>query len=321
MLTAIFEADCIVAPCIRNNPFPILDGGRHTGIYGGGIYTKNGFLNIGVQRYGNECVLNGHPDFVQPTQTIDQQIIFGGYIFDHYGHFILESTARLWAKKYFQQCKFIFTSIEKRPLAKFQYEILERFGDYEIVYNDAIQCSSLVIPSPSFVMGNPIEEEIANNYLRQMLKPNVNDIFSKKNFYLSRAHQQKRRCVNEAEFEIGLEKLDINIVYPEELSFFDQVYLFSNASLIIGTLGSAWHTLLFASPKENCTRVYLDFLDTWGDTYKQVEDITAGEMFRIKCMNLYGGKDEGFGLYNSNFEIDIDLALDEIRNLMERTDE
>jgi len=313
MLTCIFENKCIIAPFIRDNPFANTEGGRHDGRYGGGIYTENGFLSIGVERYSKECLLNGHPDLVLPDKKIEQTVIFGGYIFDHFGHFILESTARLWAKKFSPKNKFIFTST-KKALHSYQLEVLELFGDYEIVYRNSIFCNSLIIPSPSFIMGKPIQDMGANDYLREEFKRQVVNNCSKKYIYLSRANQSKRKCINEIDFESELIKLGVKIVYPENLSFLEQIELFSNTSLIIGMLGSAWHTLLFASPNSSCKRIYLDFLDIWKASYKFIEEKSIGKMYRIKCMEP--ADQSILNPYNAKYLLNIGLAVSEIKKIM-----
>jgi hypothetical protein len=312
MLGCNFFKRATVAPITRRQPFDEVFGGGHSGSYGGGIYLEdNSFYPVGVERYGRECVLNGHPSEITPVRREKEKAIFGGYIFFHYGHFILESTARLWARQFFPVEKYVFIAQENAKLYQQQIDCLKIFGNYEIIYDQAICYEDLIIPQPSFLMGKPIESKGALDYLRFKALDIKSDIFSGKKIYLSRGKINKRKCINEKDFDNRLNELGFLTVYPEEMSFYDQINIFNNAQLVVGMLGSSWHTLLFASPKDTSTRIYLDFRNNWGDSYGFIEEKTPGMVIYTKCLDRVS-QDET-GPYNADYSINIEMALDEIK--------
>jgi capsular polysaccharide biosynthesis protein len=301
-----------IAPIIRHQPFEEIFGGGHSGSYGGGIYMENNIFHpIGVERYGRECVLNGHPPEVVPVRHEKEKVIFGGYLFMHYGHFILESTARLWARQFFPVEKFVFIMQERASLYQQQIDCLKIFGNYEIVGDEAISYEDLIIPEPSFVMGKPISFKGSLDYLRYKFKSIKSEYFSGEKIYLSRSKINKRKCNNETDFENELRDLGFLILFPEEMTFYDQINIFNNAKVVVGLLGSSWHTLIFASPEINSTRIYLDFRNNWGDSYSFIEEQTQGKSVYSKC--LIRLSHDNTGPYNADYSIDIPMALNEVK--------
>lgn len=62
--------------------------------------------------------------------------------------------------------------------------------------------------------------------------------------YISR-RKSSRSPTNEIELEDTLRKLDFDIIFPEELDFSQQVFLFSNASIVISPHGAGLSNMLF----------------------------------------------------------------------------
>lgn len=65
--------------------------------------------------------------------------------------------------------------------------------------------------------------------------------------YLSRSNVKRRHC-NEDDFLPILEKMGFITLYPEKLSFVQQLYYFSNAAYIISPTGAALTNLIFVNP-------------------------------------------------------------------------
>lgn len=64
--------------------------------------------------------------------------------------------------------------------------------------------------------------------------------------FLARSHG--RRSYNQAEVAVLMAEFGVETVYPEKLSFKEQVKLFNSASLIVGPSGAAWANMLFVAP-------------------------------------------------------------------------
>jgi len=307
----------ICAPILHRKDFENTYDGKHSGSFGGGLYTEeNVFIPIGVTRYGQECLLNGHPETIAAPTKYIEKAIFGGYLFEEFGHFIIESTARLWVKKYFPDLPFIFIQHKNYAnLYTYQIELLSIFGTIEFVNKEPIKVGELILPTCSMVMGESISHDGPSKILRELIKPNIGSEFSGRQIYITRKNINKRKCINEDDFEKELIALGLEIISPENLSIVKQIDLFSNAKLIVGLLGSAWHTLLLGTPQIDCKRIYLDFIDQWGDTYKLIEDVSDGYFLRSKCL-FAEGKGDANKAYDIEYKINIDLALTEVKKFL-----
>lgn len=67
-----------------------------------------------------------------------------------------------------------------------------------------------------------------------------------KKIYLSRNRYPRRRLLNEDDILPVLAARGYEIVYPEELSLFEQIALFSSADYVIGNMGAAFSNLAFS---------------------------------------------------------------------------
>lgn len=117
---------------------------------------------------------------------------------------------------------------------------------HETSVRSTITTSRMVLPSMPSRSGNPAPE--VRHYLRrQFLEParNVRKSFPRR-IYISR--RKTRRILNEEELFPLFQKLNIETVRPENLSFLEQVALFANAELIVAPHGAALTNLLFSAP-------------------------------------------------------------------------
>ena len=63
------------------------------------------------------------------------------------------------------------------------------------------------------------------------------------------ARGNSRRDYNQNTLINIAENLGLNVIYPEELSFREQVQVFNSAKLIVGASGGAWANIIFCQPK------------------------------------------------------------------------
>jgi len=69
-----------------------------------------------------------------------------------------------------------------------------------------------------------------------------------KNIFLARKTMANKRLVNEEDVSNILINYGFEVIYPENLSFREQVQVFGNAQVIIGTTGAALTNLIYANP-------------------------------------------------------------------------
>jgi capsular polysaccharide biosynthesis protein len=81
-----------------------------------------------------------------------------------------------------------------------------------------------------------------------------------KRLYVSRARCGRRHLQNEAECQPILERYGFETVYPEELTFVEQISLFHQAEAILGPHGAAFANLAFC---KKGTKVVEIFNEGW----------------------------------------------------------
>ncbi len=73
-------------------------------------------------------------------------------------------------------------------------------------------------------------------------------LFPKRRLFVSRKNSSKRRCINEDILYDSLKKLGFEFIALEQLSVFNQLKLFSEASIIVSTHGAGLSNLLACKP-------------------------------------------------------------------------
>jgi len=113
----------------------------------------------------------------------------------------------------------------------------------------------LVVPSPMALLrpyrsgeAKP-DDHLINpagiRWLREKLLPKA-ERGPLRRIYLSRARQARRRLLNEDQVLALLVRCGFEVVYPEKLSFREQLNLFANAEAVIGLAGSAFSGMIFS---------------------------------------------------------------------------
>lgn len=101
------------------------------------------------------------------------------------------------------------------------------------------------------VVSDTYQAEFAVNWLRQsILNTSTQECKHKPEsfIYLARkGNSGLRKNISEQDITLQMKLLGFDIIYTEDLSFIEQVRLFSNAKLIVGSAGSAYANLVFCS--------------------------------------------------------------------------
>lgn len=152
----------------------------------------------------------------------------------------------------------------------------------------------------------------AINYVRDSVFKALNISDNKKKsrkLFVSRKTSDYRQLLNSTEIEDILVAKDFEIIFPENLSFFAQVKIFSEAEVIIGQSGAGMANIIFA-PK-NCKVLMLagDAANTNLHGFSllaQVLGVNFNFLFG-KVVNSIG-----VNLLHADFYIDTKLLLDEV---------
>ncbi|MTH80108.1 glycosyltransferase family 61 protein [Paracoccus aestuariivivens] len=211
-----------------------------------------------------------------------ERVLFAGYYFNHYGHFITESLARLWA---LDQCGnvdkiiFVMGGVVPGQLRDgvIKTIIPENAPEIEIV-EQACSFDEIIVPQSGFVIRKSFNE----NYWKWLRKLSADIMESDQHnsidtpLYLSRSAtpETRRYAYGEKELEAGLKKAGIRVVQPEKLSFSDQVKIVSEHKTVIGLEGSQLHSLLFTMGKKKS--IQLDFRKV-NPNYLLIDDMLGNE--------------------------------------------
>ena len=143
--------------------------------------------------------------------------------------------------------KFVFHRLLQLP---FQKETLNILGIppskiIETTFHPHIKAKTLIVPSAT---SEPFPSKWACNFLRNKFLSRTTKIYKKNYIYISRKKASKRNVINEEELVTFLESCGFGTVILENLSFLEQVALFSQAKVIVAPHGAGLTNLVFCSP-------------------------------------------------------------------------
>ncbi len=178
--------------------------------------------------------------------------LWGGLLWMHFGHFLVESTARLWALDNPDTPIDGILFAPKRPrngseVHAFQHEFVTLMGtDAPVVCLDApARVERLIVPGQGFGLGSLIEG--TQNYRDAIARNFAKDIKAKgpEKLYISRSQLPDGRgnLIGEAELEAYLEKQGYAIYHPQKHDLTAQIETYKAARHIIAAEGSALHLL------------------------------------------------------------------------------
>lgn len=192
----------------------------------------------------------------------DEEVVWGGAIVGHYGHFLTESVARLWAvldggPK--AGTPIVFVAPQDKSTG---HEWLAGFGGQRILLSaeETRRFTRVFIPDPAWQLNGWLAPEMRDVHLRVRdgivagRDPCTSED-GKRMIWLSRSQQPAdRRPYDEALLEWIL-KDHVRIVKPEALPLADQIGAFESCDLAAGVVGSAFHTLLMAKEMPACVYI------------------------------------------------------------------
>lgn len=198
----------------------------------------------GVRRRGREYVLEP-PTKVTPQARIDAAV-FGGFLFDHYGHFLLESLGRLWFADASRDTPIVWIAGTGGTWQPWMVGLADLIGigsDRRLLNAEdgPLEVGSLLIADQGFEV---------NRYLHPWLLDRLavvpaDDSGGGGHIWLSRTGLGEFAGVDEeADIERRLAAEGWSIVHPEELTIDEQGRLLASAVHVAGIEGSAFHTLL-----------------------------------------------------------------------------
>jgi hypothetical protein len=216
-------------------------------------------------------------DFTSIAKRLNGEFLFGGIIFAHFGHLLVETFSRLWA--FFESdlpILFIDAPHSNNQLFWRLVDTMNFPRNRIVLVSESATVSKLHVTPPGFSIRRAIDLNNVRYFERVSSMLGGEENTDPRPVYLSRSKIGRDRRYHFG--EIVLEKLiasrGVDIVHPQELTLTNQILLLKSRKNVFGFTGSAFHTLLFCKAKKNV--VYLGTRPP-NENYRLVES--------IKCNN------------------------------------
>jgi len=217
--------------------------------YSDGNYCPNG------ETWRNNKRMTGKPDVIPKVEkTLSGRWLWCGSLFDHFGHFLVESVSRLWAINLLKDLPDGLCYIPKRPqrngeLLAFQDAVLAAYGlDIPVhVVKETTQVDELIVPGQAFGLGDVItgtaemKEAFHQRFGRDIASHGPERLYVSR----SRLDAKAGGIVGERELERLLVSEGYAVFHPQDHDIATQIAHFKAAKKIIFADGSAGHLFAF----------------------------------------------------------------------------
>ena len=245
-----------------------------------------------VQSASNEPQQVAIPDNLD---VVEQPVVFVGAVWPHYGHFITDGMSKLWALDRISGLPLL---MQARPSVRehgcsYIHEIFARLKLGE---------RGLIMPTRPTLFRKVLAAKAAFQHTfrlydcHQIPHLKVADSILAEDdgmascpekIYLTRSglKSRERKAAEELELEERLRMNGFAVIAPERLSFAGQVRMFNAAKWVAGTIGSAFHTCLFAHPKPERAL----FMLTWekiNARYLMIDEMTEQRSHYLNCVTV-----------------------------------
>ncbi|MBY5977656.1 glycosyltransferase family 61 protein [Phaeobacter italicus] len=217
-------------------------------LYSDGSYCAHGAL---WRKHRPITIAPDVPDSI--NQTLTGRWLWGGVLWAHFGHFLVESSARLWALAHLKSQVDGVLFIPKRPdvgeeTRGFQREFLRLMaGDLPMrAVAEPTRVEELVVPGQGFGLGKitagtpRFRNAIHSRFAREIRPDGPEKIYISR----SRLGLRKGGLLGEEQLEALLVGEGYEIYHPQEHSLSDQLARYKAVKYVVAADGSALH--LFA---------------------------------------------------------------------------
>jgi hypothetical protein len=274
------------------------------------VYDDHGVLiRSSVSRGGVGAIKSGTPperiDAAQAERSpVVDKALFGGIVScGHFGHFLLESLSRLWPfaipsmAQEVSDCDILYWSPDGKTgdaVLRPGRVILASLGiDAQVrLLDQPVLIRKLIIPGQATILKKPASEiypifrtllKTAGDRITRMYRQSRKEEYTE-NVYLSRSRLsfRQRNCVNEKRLEALLQTHGFGIFHPQEMSLADQIGLWDRAQIVVGTWGSALHTMLFSEVSQKTILCLTD--GNHEGAFTGVDRICGADTKYVRCM-------------------------------------
>ncbi len=216
----------------------------------------------------------------------DECYIYGGRVHSHFGHFLINTLPRLWGLSTGRRPDYkILCHDGSTPDLWFHVPFISCiFGalgltrDNFVVFDRPTRLRRLLVPQTS--LGEQTHAHYVFRALchRIAMKLEVNEDYRRMDpVYLSKTRLKSGvgRIQNELEIEMEFQAAGIEILYPETLALPDQIKLFGQRRVVMGSTGSAFHSSIFAPPRS--TIICLNPIPTVNSNFVLIDKLNGND--------------------------------------------
>lgn len=197
----------------------------------------------------------------ESVHRINETVIYAGNVpRNHWGHFLIDYSTRLWYAVEHPEIKIAFcvkygdVDFSFIPVIWRFLELLGIEKKRIILVSSIYQCKKIIIPEPSYIRGTHASKQyvrmfdIVASHINPVRKETAKMIYFTRTGY-DRAEQKEN---GEKMLENLFSKNGFRIFSPEKYTLDEQIYMINSCKVIAGVSGSCLHNLLFANSKKIC---------------------------------------------------------------------
>lgn len=204
---------------------------------------------------------NRLPDLVPdrlPSEPVvdvcDEEVVWGGCVQPHYGHFLTESVSRLWPLLPGGALEGLPVVCVRPPNLPYEQQWSAAFGAraVETPESGVVRFTRMFVPEPAWMLRSWVAPEVRDIHLHARRSLDVPSLPPQGILWLSRSGLEwERRAYDEALLEWILEE-HVTLIHPEEKTLSEQIAAIEAGDGVAGLVGSAFHTLLAAREPPDC---------------------------------------------------------------------
>lgn len=184
------------------------------------------------------------PPSLESIDFIDEEVVWLGYAWDFYGHFLSDSLGRLWYLLNNKNLKVCYISKDENPFIEF-FRLFGLKDEQMIRVTKPTRFRKIIVPEPAFRYHDYYHEKF-KDIINEITK-NINPAKFKK-VYLSRGkYNPSVPTLGEKVIEDVFKKQGFKVIYPERLSIKKQISLMKGAKIVAGVSGTSLHNILFSN--------------------------------------------------------------------------
>ncbi len=253
------------------------------------------------KKNGAYCIDEAYPIEPKELELFSDEVIFGGILVCHFGHFITECLSRMWyvVENPEDRRRVVFIMLKTSPLQELKnwvYQFFDLLGlpeDRVVILEKPAQFRAVLVPDQSVRIKYDYTREfmLPFKHIARRIRP-----FNAKKLFLTRGKNLKSAMtlVNQEYFEQFFQQRGFQVIAPEELSVIDQIALITGADEVATFLGTLAHWSLFSHVGAKWT--FLNRVDEIASRQCLINDAVGIDWYFVSCAMNFLYAEQGGGV-------------------------